>query len=213
MVQNNKSKFRTRRPRINIPLNEHIRARTLQVIDHNGDNLGEISKDEALKIAREAELDLFVVSDKSSVPIAKILDYGKYKFEQSKKDKSTKKKSGSDYKEVKMGYNIDIGDYNTRLKRAKEFLTKGLKVKLNITLKGREMQHMDRAKDMARKFIDDVMDFGTGDQVPNRIPGRSIIVFILPGADKNKIKKREDEKALAQQAQEAGNQDVKDTAQ
>lgn len=195
MVQNNKSRFRSRRPRINIPLNEHIRARTLQVVDHLGNNLGEISKEEALKIAREAELDLFVVSDKPDVPIAKILDYGKHKFEQSKKDKGIKKKQGSDYKEVKMGYNIDIGDYNTRLKRAKQFLEKGLKVKLNITLKGREMQHIGRAKDMARKFIDDVMDFGTGEPVPDRIAGRSIIVFILPGADKNKVKKRQEEEA------------------
>ena len=201
MAQDNRSRFRSRRPRINIPLNEHIRAKTLQVIDHNGDNLGEISKDEALRIAKSVELDLFVVSDKAGVPIAKILDYGKYKFEQSKKDKGTKKKSGSDYKEVKMGYNIDIGDYNTRLKRAKEFLDKGKKVKLNITLKGREMQHMDRAKDMARKFIDDVMEHGTGEPIPKKIPGRSIIVFILPGADKQKIKQRNEE--LKRKEQEA----------
>lgn len=203
MVQNNKSRFRSRRPRINIPLNEHIRARTLQVVDHLGNNLGEISKEEALQIARDAELDLFVVSDKGDVPIAKILDYGKYKFALSKKDKGIKKKQGSDYKEVKMGYNIDVGDYNTRLKRAKQFLEKGLKVKLNITLKGREMQHIGRAKDMARKFIDDCMDYGTGDPVPDRIAGRSIIVFILPGADKNKIRKRQDEEARKESEENA----------
>jgi translation initiation factor IF-3 len=205
MVQNNKSNFRSRRPRINIPLNEHIRARTLQVVDHHGNNLGEISKEEALKIAQDAELDLFVVSDKTDVPIAKILDYGKYKFEQSKKEKGIKKKQGSDYKEVKMGYNIDVGDYNTRLKRAKEFLSKGLKVKLNITLKGREMQHIGRAKEMAQRFIDDCMDFGTGDSVPDRIAGRSIIIFILPGADKAKVKKRQEEakKELEENAQDS----------
>jgi translation initiation factor IF-3 len=194
-MQNNKVRFKPRRPRINIPLNEHIRAKLLQVIDQDGNNLGQISKDEALRLAQAAELDLFVVSDKTDVPIAKILDYGKYKFEQSKKDKSTKKKQGSDYKEVKMGYNIAIGDYNTRLKRAKEFLDKGKKVKLNITLKGREMQHLNRAKDMARKFIDDVMDHGTGEPIPDRIAGRSIIVFILPGADKQKIKLRQEQEA------------------
>jgi translation initiation factor IF-3 len=194
-MQNNKVRFKPRRPRINIPLNEHIRAKLLQVIDQDGNNLGKISKDEALRLAKAAELDLFVVSDKTDVPIAKILDYGKYKFEQSKKDKSTKKKQGSDYKEVKMGYNIAIGDYNTRLKRAKEFLDKGKKVKLNITLKGREMQHLNRAKDMARKFIDDVMDHGTGEPIPDRIAGRSIIVFILPGADKQKIKLRQEQEA------------------
>ena len=195
MVQNKSSNFRSRRPRIYIPLNEHIRARTLQVVDHLGNNLCEISKEEALKIAQDADLDLFVVSDNAGVPIAKILDYGKHKFEQSKKEKGTKKKQGSDYKEVKMGYNIDIGDYNTRLKRAKEFLEKGLKVKLNITLKGREMQHIGRAKDKARKFIDDCMDYGAGEPVPDRIAGRSIVVFILPGADKVKVKKRQEDEA------------------
>jgi translation initiation factor IF-3 len=193
MVQNNQSGFRSKRPRVTIPLNEHIRARTLQVIDHQGNNLGEITKEEALRIARDAELDLFVISDKTEVPIAKILNYGKYKFEQSKKEKGVKKNQGSDYKEIKMGYNIDIGDYNTRLKRANEFLEKGKKVKLNITLKGREMQHIGRAKELAQNFIDDTMDYGTGEALPDRITGRSIVVFILPGADKNKIKKRQEE--------------------
>lgn len=131
--------FKGRRPpRINIPLNEHIRAKTLRVIDHNGDNLGDISKDAALERAREVGLDLFVVSDKGDVPIAKILDYGKYKFQQSKKEKTTKKNASGDYKEIKMRYNIDIGDYNTRIQHSKKFLEKGKRVKLNITLRDRK---------------------------------------------------------------------------
>ena len=78
-------------------------------------------------------------------------------------------------------------------KQANEFLEKGKKVKLNITLKGREMQHIGRAKELAQNFIDDTMDYGTGEAMPDRITGRSIVVFILPGADKNKIKKRQEE--------------------
>ena len=121
-----RGQYRGRRPRVYIPLNENIRAKRLRVIDHNGDNLGEISKEEALNRAREVGLDLFVLSDKSDVPIAKITDYGKYKFEQNKREKGQKKKqTGGDYKEIKMRYNIDIGDYNTRLNHAKKFLGKG----------------------------------------------------------------------------------------
>lgn len=189
----NKPQFRSRRPKIYIPLNEHIRARTLRVIDHNGNNLGEISKDEALRLAREAELDLFVVTENADVPVARILDYGKYKFEQNKKQKSAKKKSSSEYKEIKMGYNIDVGDYNTRIEHSKKFLAKGIRVKLNITLKGREMQHSALAKKLAERFVDDLMDFGTAEGIPDKMMGRSIIVYIVPGADKQRIKKRNEQ--------------------
>lgn len=210
MAHPRKSGFRTRRPRINIPLNEHIRAKKLQVIDHEGNHLGEISKDEALRIAKDAELDLYVVSDKGDVPIAKILDYGKYKFEQSKKDKGTKKKqTGSDSKEIKMGYNIDIGDYNTRVSRAKGFLDKGKRVKLNITLRGREIQHSKLAKELALKFIEDVMEHGTADSIPDKMSGRSVIVYIVPGADKTRIKKKQEE--LKRLEEEEAN--AKDTTQ
>ena len=187
--------FRPRRPRINIPLNEHIRARTLRVIDENGVNLGEITKEEALRLAKEAGLDLYVVSETADNPIARILDYGKYKFELSKKEKSTKKQSGGDYKEIKMGYNIDVGDYNTRVNHSKKFLGMGKRVKLNITLKGREVQHADRARQLAERFLNDVMDEGVGDPVPQRMTGRSIIVYIIPGPDKVRIKKRKEELA------------------
>ena len=85
------------------------------------------------------------------MPVARILDYGKYKFEQSKKEKGQKKKQGgNEFKEIKLRYNIDIGDYNTRLNQAKKFLEKGKRVKLNITLRGREMQHKDLAVDLAK---------------------------------------------------------------
>lgn len=189
-----KGKPRGRRPRINIPINEHIRARTLRVIDAEGNNLGEISKEEALEKAQEAGLDLFVVSDKGDVPIARIVDYGKYKFEQSKKEKSQKKKQSGDHKEIKMRYNIDIGDYNTRLKHSKKFLEQGKKVKLNITLRGREMQHVDLAKNLAQRFVKDLMHEGHADSaIPNKMQGRSLILFVSPGADKALIKKTEEQ--------------------
>lgn len=185
--------FKSRRPKSNIPLNDNIRARFLRVIDQFGNNLGELSKEEALKVAQEADLDLFVVSDKTEVPVAKIVDYGKYKFEQSKKDKGAKKKQSGEAKEIKMGYNIGLADYNTRIKHSKEFLSKGKRVKLNITLKGREIQHSSLALNLANRFVDDLMDFGTAEVVPDRLMGRSIIVFIVPGADKARIKKRKEQ--------------------
>lgn len=195
-----KSSFRPRKPRVYIPLNEDIRAKRLRVIDEKGENLGEISKDEALEKARSVGLDLFVVSEKAEIPIAKILDYGKYKFEQSKKEKHQKKKQGgNDYKEIKMRYNIDIGDYNTRLGQAKKFLEKNLKVKLNITLRGREIQHSYLAKELSDRFLNDLMDMGHAESIPDKVSGRSIIIFILPGADKARIKKRTEELRLAEE--------------
>jgi translation initiation factor IF-3 len=195
--------FRPRRPRVYIPLNEDIRAKRLRVINEDGENLGELSKDEALYLARSAGLDLFVVSEKADVPIAKILDYGKYKFEQSKKEKQQKKKQGgSDYKEIKMRYNIDIGDYKTRLAQAKKFIEKGLKVKLNITLRGREIQHSHLAKELAEKFLLDLMNVGHAETNPDKVSGRSIITFILPGPDKARIKKQDEASKLIQGSEE-----------
>lgn len=190
--------YKGRRPyREFVPLNEKIRAKQLIVIDQHGENLGQMSKYDALKLAQDAELDLFVVTEKADVPIAKILDYGKYKFEKNKKDKTQKKKTtGSDYKEIKMRYNIDIGDYNTRLGHAKKFIEKGLRVKLNITLRGREMQHASLAKTLADRFLNDLMDVGHADGLPDKMVGRSVIVFIVPGPDKQRIEKRKREKEI-----------------
>ena len=179
-------------------MNENIRAKSLRVIDSNGDNLGTISKEEALRIAKSQELDLFVVSDKSEIPVARILDYGKFKFELSKKEKTQKKKQNSnEFKEIKLRYNIDIGDYNTRLNQAKKFLDKGKRVKLNITLRGREMQHQNLAQDLARRFLNDLVYEGHPEGDVGKMTGRSMIVFIIPGPDKTKIK--EIEKAKKEQ--------------
>lgn len=196
---NNRPFFnKNRRPKFNIPLNEYIRARTLRVIDQHGENLGEMTKEDALKLARESDLDLYVVTEKADVPVARILDYGKYKFEQNKKEKSAKKTHGSEYKEIKMGYNIGVGDYQTRIDHSKKFLDKGIRVKLNITLKGREVQHSALAKKLAERFVDDLMDHGTAEGIPDKMIGRSIIVYIIPGADKQRIKKRTDQQKNAE---------------
>ncbi|MBT6843475.1 MAG: translation initiation factor IF-3 [Candidatus Melainabacteria bacterium] len=206
-----KGNYRGKRPRIYIPLNENIRARRLRVIDEGGENLGELSKEDALEKARAVDLDLFVVSDKTDVPIAKIADYGKYKFEQNKREKGQKKKqTGGDSKEIKMRYNIDVGDYNTRVSHARTFLEKQKRVKLNITLRGREIQHTSLAKGLAHRFLDDLMDVGVADGVPDKMTGRSIIVYIIPGPDKVRIRKRD---ALLAKEEMGEEQNVEDNAE
>lgn len=206
-----KGQYRGRRPRIYIPLNENIRARKLRVIGEDGENLGELSKEEALDKARSVDLDLFVVSEKTDVPIAKIGDYGKYKFEQSKKEKGQKKKqSGGESKEIKMRYNIDIGDYNTRIGHATKFLQKGKRVKLNITLRGREIQHAHLAKNLADRFLNDLMEVGAADGPTDKMMGRSIIVYIVPGPDKVRIKKKE---AMLQNQEIGEEQDAENDAE
>lgn len=177
-----------------VPLNEAIRFDQLRVIDQNGENLGVISKDEALQRAKDAELDLFIINEKADDPIAKILDYGKYKYENQKKNKQAKKKqTGVEVKEIKMRPNIDIGDYNTRLKHTVKFLEGGKKIKLNIQLRGREMQHSELATQLAHRFLDDLMELGHTD-APVKLQGRAVVVYIHPGPDKARIKKRDEEK-------------------
>ncbi len=206
------SNYRGRRPKVFIPLNENIRARRLRVIDADGTNLGEMSREEALDRARAAELDLFVVTEADSVPIAKILDYGKYKFEQSKKEKGQKKKQGGgDSKELKMRYNIDIGDYNTRVNQAKKFLEKQKRVKLTIALKGREIQHSHLAISLGKRFVDDLMEFGTLDGSADKMTGRSVIIYLVPGADKQKIKKKQEEALLRERNNAENNTELQNS--
>ncbi len=192
-----------KRGKPNIPLNEGIRAHTLRVIDEEGNNLGEMSRDAAIARAQEVSLDIYVINEKTEIPIAKIMDYGKYKYEQSKKEKG-QKKSGGDSKEIKMHYNIGIGDYNTRLKQTKDFLAKAKNIKLNITLRGREMQHSELAKKLAERYLEDLMHEGHSDSgVPDRMQGRSIILFVHPGPDKVRVKRAKEKKELQDAANNA----------
>ena len=111
----------------------------------------------ALQMARERDLDLVVVSPNQSPPVAKILDWGKYKYEADKKAKEAKKKQHViDIKEVKMRYKIDVHDYEVRLKAAKKFLASGNKVKVVVMLRGREMQHSHLAMELINKFLNEV---------------------------------------------------------
>ncbi|MFM7715588.1 MAG: translation initiation factor IF-3, partial [Microcystis sp.] len=121
-------------------INERIRFPEIRVIDSDGSQLGIITPAEALRVAEEKELDLVLVSETASPPVCRIMDYGKYKFEQEKKAREAKKKQHTaDIKEVKMRYKIDEHDYNVRVNQAQRFLKAGDKVKATITFRGREI--------------------------------------------------------------------------
>ena len=129
-------------------INERIRFPEIRVIDSDGSQLGIITPAEALRVAEEKELDLVLVSETASPPVCRIMDYGKYKFEQEKKAREAKKKQHTaDIKEVKMRYKIDEHDYNVRVNQAQRFLKAGDKVKATITFRGREIQHSNLAEE------------------------------------------------------------------
>ncbi|WP_026100923.1 translation initiation factor IF-3 [Synechococcus sp. PCC 7336] len=170
-----------RRPRRDLPnINERIRFPKIRVIDGDGTQLGIMSPDEALQIAQDKEFDLVLVSDKADPPVCRIMDYGKFKFEQEKKAREAKKKQHtSDVKEVKMRYKIEEHDYNVRLRNAQKFLKHGDKVKATVIFKGREIQHTDLAHQLLRRLADDLEELGEVQQRPKK-EGRNMIMILAP---------------------------------
>lgn len=170
-----------KRGRRNLPqINERIRFPAIRVVDDEGTQLGVITPDEALEIAQERELDLVLVSDKADPPVCRIMDYGKYKFEQDKRAKEAKKKQHKvDVKEVKMRYKIEEHDYEVRVNNAKKFLAKGNKVKATVNFRGREIQHSNLAISLLKRMAKDLEEAGELQQAPKR-EGRNIFMLIAP---------------------------------
>lgn len=161
-------------------INERIRFPEIRVIDSDGSQLGVISPDEALSLAEERELDLVLVSETAKPPVCRIMDYGKYKFEQEKKAREAKKKQHTaDVKEVKMRYKIDEHDYKVRVNQAQRFLKSGDKVKATITFRGREIQHANLAHDLLDRMATDLKDFAEIQQAPKR-EGRNMMMLLSP---------------------------------
>ena len=132
-------------------VNDGIRARELRLIGSDGEQLGVKTKEEALKIAEQANLDLVLVAPGAKPPVARIMDYGKYRFEQQKKDREARKKQKViNVKEVRLSPTIDLNDFNTKLRNARKFLEKGDKVKASIRFKGRAITH----KEIGQKVLD-----------------------------------------------------------
>ena len=134
-------------------INEQIRDREVRLIGQDGEQLGIMSAREAQKIALEAELDLVKIAPTAKPPVCKIIDYGKYKYEQTRKEKEAKKKQKTvDVKEVRLSPNIDTNDLNTKVNNAKKFIQKGNKVKVTLRFRGREMAHVQQSKHILDDF-------------------------------------------------------------
>lgn len=161
-------------------INERIRFPQIRVIDSDGSQLGIITPQEALKIAEERELDLVLLSDKAEPPVCRIMDYGKYKFEQEKKAREARKKQHTaDVKEVKMRYKIEEHDYKVRINQAERFLKDGDKVKATVMFRGREIQHSDLAESLLKRMATDLQAVGEVQQEPKK-EGRNMMMLISP---------------------------------
>ncbi len=133
-----------------------------------------------MRIAQEKELDLVLVSDKADPPVCRIMDYGKFKFEQEKKAREARKKQHTaDVKEVKMRYKIEDHDYQVRVNQAERFLKSGDKVKATITFRGREIQHSDLAEDLLKRMATDLEELAEVQQAPKR-EGRNMMMLLSP---------------------------------
>ncbi|MDY7008087.1 MAG: translation initiation factor IF-3 [Cyanobacteriota bacterium] len=165
----------------NLPqVNNNIRVPKIRAIDADGAQLGIMDTEEALQMAREKELDLVMVSDKADPPVCRIMDHGKYIFEQKKKAQEAKKKQhNAEVKEVKMRYKIEEHDYNVRLSHAKRFLESGDKVKATIMFRGREIQHSNLAEALLMRMKEDLKDLAEVQQAPKR-EGRSMMMLLSP---------------------------------
>ncbi|KRL83664.1 translation initiation factor IF-3 [Ligilactobacillus apodemi] len=165
-------------------VNEGIRARELRLIADDGSQLGVKSKQEALKLAEQANLDLVLVAPKAKPPVAKIMDYGKYRFELQKKQREARKKQKViNVKEVRLSPTIDTNDFNTKVKNARKFLGKGDKVKVSIRFKGRAITHKEIGREVLDRFAAETDDVATVESKA-KMDGRSMFLMLAPKAEK-----------------------------
>lgn len=159
-------------------VNEEIRDREVRLIGDDGEQLGIMSIAAAMQIAIERDLDLVKIAPGSNPPVCKIMDYGKYRFEQSKREKEARKNQKTiDIKEIRLSLNIDVNDFNTKVKQAIKFLEGGDKVKVSIRFRGREMAHPELGTAIMQRFTDSVAEYGSVEKQP-KLEGRSMTMFV-----------------------------------
>lgn len=159
-------------------INEQIRDKEVRVIGEDGEQLGVMSSKDALKLAKEAELDLIKIAPTAKPPVCKIVDYGKYRYEQMRKEKEAKKKQKTiDIKEIRFSPNIDTNDLNTKVNQARKFLSKGDKVKVSIRFRGRELAHTEIGADILNNFAAQLEDVAIVEK-PAKVEGRSMVMFL-----------------------------------
>ena len=159
-------------------INEQIRDKEVRLIGEDGEQLGIVSSRDALKMAEEAGLDLVKIAPTAKPPVCKIVDYGKYKYEQVRKEKEAKKKQKViDIKEIRLAPNIDTNDLNTKIGAARKFLTKGDRVKITLRFRGREMAHMNNSKHILDDIAQSLSDIAVVEKAP-KVEGRSMTMFL-----------------------------------
>lgn len=161
-------------------LNGEIRDKEIRVVSESGEQLGIMSPKKALKIAEDANLDLVKIAPQAKPPVCKIMNYGKYRFEKSKREKEAKKhQKVVEMKEIRLSLNIDTHDFDTKANHANKFLSDGYKLKVSIRFRGREMAHAESGKKIMERFAEACEEFGTVEKPPKR-ESRSMLMFLSP---------------------------------
>ncbi len=159
-------------------INEQIRDKEVRLIGENGEQLGVMSARDALKLAKEAELDLVKIAPTAKPPVCKIIDYGKYRYEMARKEKEARKKQKiTDVKEIRLSPNIDDNDLNTKVNAARKFIEKGDKVKVTLRFRGREMAHMPNSKVILDVFAEKLSDIAVVEK-PAKLEGRTMQIVL-----------------------------------
>ncbi len=161
-------------------MNEQIKAREVLVVDADGTQLGVMKTDEALNLAQEKKLDLVNVAPGAKPPVCRLMDYGKHKYEQSKRDREARKKQKTTtIKEIKLRPNIDQHDFDVKAKRARKFLDNGDKVKVTVMFRGREITHPEIAQRLCKQLADDLAEVGVVEK-PAKQEGRNMLMILVP---------------------------------
>ena len=163
-------------------INEEIQAPEVRLISDSGEQLGLMSSEEAMKIAEEREMDLVMIAPGSKPPVCKIMDYGKYRFEQAKREKEARKNQRViEVKEIRMSPGIGENDFNTKLRNGQKFLADGDRLKVTIRFRGREMAHTNIGEQLLKSFAEQCADVATMDKNP-KLEGRNMSMFLSPKA-------------------------------
>ena len=165
-------------------LNEEICDKEVRLIGSDGEQLGIMAPSDALRIADEKGLDLVKISPQAKPPVCKLMDYGKFRFEQSKKEKEARKNQHVvEIKEIRMSPSIDVGDFNTKLKNAQKFIADGNRGKVSVRFRGREMAHTDLGRALLERFAQECSEVAALDKTP-KLEGRMMSIFLSPKTGK-----------------------------
>lgn len=165
-------------------LNENIGDKEIRLIGPAGEQLGIMAPAQALLIAEEQNLDLVKISPQATPPVCKLMNYGKFRFEQSKREKEARKNQHVvEIKEIRMSPGIDVGDFNTKLRNAQKFIADGDRVKVSVRFRGREMAHTDIGRDLLARFAGECAGIANLDR-PAKLEGRMMSIFLSPKAGK-----------------------------